>query len=510
MNEILEKLTEQIAQFGPSLLAGLAVLIVGWLVALFASFLVRKGLEKVSVDNKIAQWIAGGDEKAKVPIERWAGKAVFYLVMLFVVVAFLETVKLTMVTEPFNALLQPLMAYLPQLLAGGLLIVVAWLLATILKKVITVALKAAKVDEKLGGSFTGDGQPAALSRTFADVVYWLVFLLFMPAILQALQMQSLLEPVTTLLNKVFAFLPNIVSAAAIGLVGWFIARIVQRLTQGLLAGAGVDRLSEKWGLAASLGKQKLSGVLGLVVYFVILIPVLISALDALQLEAITQPAREMLGKILGVMPNILGAVVIVLLAVVIGKVVSGMVSNLLAGVGFNNVLVKLGLAKTAPQGRQNPAAVVGTIIMAVIVLLASVTAANLLEFQGVGVLIQEFITLAGHLLMGALIFGLGLWLAQLVAKAIPTSDSPNARRLALAARVVILAMAGAMALRQTGLANEIVNLAFGLTLGAAAVAFALAFGLGGRDLAGRTLEEWREAQRKENPPHRETQPVHKS
>jgi hypothetical protein len=65
--------------------------------------------------------------------------------------------------------------------------------------------------------------------------------------------------------------------------------------------------------------------------------------------------------------------------------------------------------------------------------------------------------------------------------------------------VVILALAGAMALRQAGLADDIVNLAFGLTLGAAAVAFALAFGLGGRDMAGRTLEEWR-TQKKDNAP----------
>jgi len=495
MNEIFQELTDRVVQFGPNLLAGLVVLVVGWLVALVASFLVRKGLDKVSVDNKIAQWVAG-DEKTQVPIERWVGKAVFYLVMVFVVVAFLETIKLDLVTEPFSAMLHPLMSYLPHLLAGGLLIVAAWLLATILKKVITVTLKAAKIDEKFSGAITSDGKPMSLSSTFADVIYWLVFLLFLPAILQALQMESLLEPVTTLLNKIFAFLPNIISAAAIGVVGWFIARIVQRLTQGLLAGAGVDQLSEKWGLAASLGKQKLSGVLGLVVYFVILVPVLISALGALQLETITKPASDMLNKILGVMPNIIGAAIIVLIAVVIGKVISGIVSNLLASVGFNNILVKLGLAKAPPQGRQTPAAVVGTVIMAVIVLLASVTAANLLEFQSVGVLIQDFLTFAGHILMGVLIFGLGLWLAQLVAKAISTSDSRNARRLALVARVVILALAGAMALRQTGLANEIVNLAFGLTLGAVAVAFAIAFGLGGRDLASRTLEEWREKQKK--------------
>ena len=162
----------------------------------------------------------------------------------------------------------------------------------------------------------------ALSDTFAEVVYWLVFLLFLPLILKALEMKALSEQVTAMFNKVFAFLPNLISAAAIAVIGWFIARIVQRVVQSLLASVGVDRLSEKWGLAASLGKQKLSGVLGLVVYFVILVPVLISALGALQLDAITKPASDMLAKIMDTLPNIVGALVVVLLAVVIGKVIS--------------------------------------------------------------------------------------------------------------------------------------------------------------------------------------------
>ena len=88
-------------------------------------------------------------------------------------------------------------------------------------------------------------------------------------------------------------------------------------------------------------------------------------------------------------------------------------------------------------------------------------------------------------------FGLGLLLAQLVASAISSSDSPNAKRLAFAARTAITALVGAMSLRQMGLANDIVNLAFGLTLGALALAAGLAFGLGGRESAGDTVKEWR-------------------
>jgi len=499
MNEMIEQLRQQLAAFGPNLLAGLAVLVLGWLVALLAALLVRKVLGRTTVDNKITQWMSGPDAKAAVPIEQWASKAVFYLIMLIVLMAFFSTIKLTMVTEPLNAVLEPFLAYLPRLIGAAALTLVAWVLATVLKKVISGVLKATKLDEKVGGATGEEAKPMPLSETFAEVVYWLVFLIFLPLILQALNLQALLEPVTTLFNKVFAFLPNLISAVAILVIGWFIARIVQRIVQSLLASAGLDRLSEKWGLAASLGKQRLSGVVGLVVYFVILVPVLISALSALQLEAITKPASDMLGKIMGALPNIIGAAIVVLIAVVVGKVVSGIVTNLLAGVGFNNVLVKLGLARQPAQGRQAPAAVVGMLVLALIVLLASVTAADMLGFQAVGELIKEFIGFAGHILMGVLIFGLGLLLAQIVAKGISTSDARNARRLAIAARVVILALAGAMALRQTGVADDIVNLAFGLTLGAVAVAFALAFGLGGRDQAARTLDEWRASETKDRP-----------
>ncbi len=499
MNEMLQQLREQVAGFGPNLLAGLAVLVLGWLVALLVAFLVRKGLSKVSLDNKVARWLAGPERKTEVPVELWAGRAVFYLIMLVVAIAFMQTVKLTMVSEPLNALLQPVLTYLPHLLGGGLLILVAWLLATVVRAVTSALLKASKLDEKLSGAVTGNGKPVGLESTFGEVVYWLVFLLFLPAILHVLQLEGLLNPVTTLFNKVFAFLPNIISAAAIGAIGWFVARIVQRILQSLLASAGVDRLSEKWGLAASLGKQTLSRVLALIVYFIILVPVLISALDALKLEAFTKPASDMLGKILGTLPNIFGALVVLLLAVVIGKVVAGIVTNVLASLGFNNVLVKLGLAKHAPEGKQTPSSWMGLIAFVLIVLLATVNATELLGFPVLGTLITEFISFAGHIVAGMAIFGLGLLLAQLVATGINSSDSPNARRLALLARVVILALAGAMALRQTGLANEIVNLAFGMTLGAAAVAFALAFGLGGKDMAAHTLEDWHDSLGKAGP-----------
>ncbi len=494
MQELMEQIRDQAVTYGPSLLGGLAVLVLGWVVARLTAEIVRKGLGKVSVDNKIANWLAGKDGPGQkpVPIEQWVAKGVFYLVMLFVIIAFLQVVKLAVIVDPLNALLKPVVAYVPSLLGGLLLGLAAWVVATVLRKVTARLLAGAGVDQKLGGAATEDARALPVSSAFSELVYWLVWLFSIPLILQALKMDSLLEPVNALLNKVCAFLPHLFSAAAIAVVGWFVARVAQRVVQGLLAGVGVDRLSEKWGLAPSLGKQRLSGVLGLVVYFLILVPVIISALGALQLEAVTRPATDMLAKILGVIPDIFGALVVMLIAVVVGRLVRDVVNTVLAGVGFNNILVTLGLAREAPPAgsRQSPAAWVGAVVFTLIVLLAAVTASDMLGFPSVGALIQDFIRFAAHILAGVGIFGLGLVLAQLAARGIRASDSAGAAYMATAARVVILALAGAMALRQTGLADEIVNLAFGLTLGAAAVAFAIAFGLGGREMAARTLERW--------------------
>jgi hypothetical protein len=494
MADMLEQLRLQVVGVGPTLLAGLAVLVIGYLLALVIAFFVRKALGRTAVENRISHWMSGTDSKVSIPIARWVGKGVFYLIMLFVLIAFVQIIRLSALTDTLNAVLVPFVNYLPRLVGALALLLVAWVIATVVRNVARAGAKRVNLEEKLGAAASAEEAksfPAA--EAFPDILYWLVFLLFLPLILQTLNMQALLEPVTAMFNKIFAFLPNIISAGAVLLVGWFIARLVQRIAQSLLAGAGVDRLSEKCGLDTSLGKQKLSALLGLVVYFLILIPVLISALSALQLDAITRPATEMLGKILGVLPNLFGAAIVILIAVVVGKVLSGLVTNILAGIGFNNVLVKLGLAREPVVGKQSPASIVGLLVMIFVLLLGTATATDMLEFKSVGVLINDFIALSGRILMGVLIFGLGLLLAQVVARGISASDSANSRRLALLARVVILVLAGAMALKQTGVADSIVNLAFGLSLGGVAVAAALAFGLGGREFAARSLSEWRSA-----------------
>ena len=128
--------------------------------------------------------------------------------------------------------------------------------------------------------------------------------------------------------------------------------------------------------------------------------------------------------------------------------------------------------------------------MIVIMLFAAIEATEVLGFGLLANLITDFTIFGAQILLGLVVFGLGLFLANLAHRTIEGSHISQAHLLANGARIAILVLATAMALREMGLADEIVSLAFGLTLGALAVAVAIALGLGGREIAATELKDW--------------------
>lgn len=493
MQKMWDAVIESTGAYLPNIIGAVAVLAIGTLVAVAIAKAARAVCRRTTIDRKIERLVFGEESGTTVPVEIGIGKGVFYLFMIFVFIAVFQVLQLTMVTEPLNNLLASIFGYLPNIAGAGLLLLVAWVLAALLRRATRAVLQRARLDERLRDRMEPEVEStfSPLSKTLSDVVYWLVFLLFLPGILNALALQGPLEPVKALLNKVSAFMPNIIGAGIIILIGWFAAGLVRKIVSNLLAATGLDRLSERVGLADTLGKTKLSGLIGLVLYVLILIPVVIAGLNALQLDAITQPASAMLGRVMDAMPLLFGAALLLVFSYVVARLVATLTTNTLGRIGFNNVFVKLGVSKTPAEGAKAPAAVTGTLVLVTIMLLAAIEAARMLEFGALGNLLAELLVFGGHILMGLIVLGAGIFLANLVAKSMQQSDQTNANLLATVTRVVILLLAGAMALRQMDIANEIVNLAFGLLIGAVAVAAALAFGLGGRDSAKRMIEEWR-------------------
>lgn len=487
MQSSLDGIVETVSAYLPNIAAATAILVGGWIVARILSAVARKGLERTELDNRLADWIGGGDGGAP-PVEGIAARTVFYLVMLFVLVAFFQALQLDLITQPLNALLTRLSEFAPRLLGAAGLLIVAWVIATVLRRLVSGALSATDLDRRLGET-TEAGDALPLSHTLGEAVYWLVFLLFLPAVLGALAIEGLLEPVQSLTDQVLSFLPNLLAAALVFIVGWFVARLVQRIVTNLLAAAGVDGLPERLGLDM-MGSARLSHLVGLVFYVFILIPVVISALNALALDAITAPASAMLAQILEAIPGLFAAGLLLAIAYAAGRLVGSLVTKLLSGAGFDGVLARLGLERGEGTGVRTLSEMAGSLTLVAIMVFAAVEAADMVGFTSLAEVLGELIVFGGQALLGVVVFGVGLWLADLAASTVRDSGVGHAETLALAARVSILILVGAMALRQMGLGERIIELAFGLSLGAVAVATALAFGLGSRDVAGEQVRRW--------------------
>lgn len=490
MQQFFQQLLETVGGTTGNLVFALIILIVGWIVALIGAAVARGTFNRTGLSERLSGWI--GDSPTTADIGRWIGRGVFWTIFLFVLVAFFNRLELTAVTEPINALLGQVFAYIPQTVGAAILLLVAWLIATVVRFAISRGFQMTRLDERLTSQAGLEETPGqiSISETLADVVYWLIFLLFLPAILGALNLEGLLGPVQGMIDEVLAILPNILGAGLILLIGWFIARVVRQVTSGLLAATGADRLGERIGLGTATEGQTLSSIVGTVVYALVLIPAIIAALNALQIAAISGPATNMLTGLLAAVPAIFGAAVVLGIAYFVGRLVADLVSNVLTGVGFNKVLSWLGLGGEPVEGQRTPSEVVGYLVLVAIMLFSAIEAANLLGFSIVAELVAQFIDFAAQVILAVVVFGLGLYFANLARSVILAAGGDQSNLMAQGARMAIIVFAAALALRQTGIADDIVNLAFGLLLGAVAIATAIAFGMGARDFATRVVNRW--------------------
>jgi len=266
---------------------------------------------------------------------------------------------------------------------------------------------------------------------------------------------------------------------------------------------GCDQLGEKAGLGPVFGSLGLSKACGLVVYVLVFIPVVITALSALRIDALANPLGKLLEKILAAAGNLFGAAVLIFAAYIAGHIASKLVTKLLESFGFNKLLNVFGIAKDPSDTAFAPAAVVGKLVHVAIMFFAAIACCDILGFGDVGELLAKFMPFAGKIVVGIIIFMVGLYLARLASESL-RGKGIQSELISTMARVAILAFTGAMALSSMGLASEIIQTAFSLILGSVAVAVAIAFGLGGRKFAARKLEEWgetieREAKRQDKP-----------
>ncbi|MBU0904048.1 MAG: mechanosensitive ion channel [Firmicutes bacterium] len=471
--------------FLPELLLALLVLLIGFFVAKFLENLTYKVLRKSRVNERL------GNKNEKWTVEKIISKVVFFIVLILAFVLFFNILNLNTMAAPFVSMYSGLTGAFLNILKAGLILLFAWVLATIVKKVILMAgnkLNLNKYTGKAGVEPTPADQ-AKWTETAANVAYYLIFLLFIPAILNALGIDGLSGPFEGMLESFFTFIPKLVSAAIVFFIGLLVARLVRNLLEKFLQSAGADRLADRLNISSFFEGTSISKVVGIIAFILIMIPVSITALEILDLDGISEPAVGMLNDILAMLPKIAIAIVLVLVGIVVAKWVKDIVVSLLEKLGVNSIFGKMGFNSgtgTAPSF----AKLLGTVVQVVIILLFVVEALQLLELEFMVTLATGIFAYLPSVLAAIIILAVGFWLANLAEQLVGSvmshsSGSPHVLRYV--AKYAILAFAFFMALDQLGIAASIINSAFILILGGVALAFGLAFGLGGREHASRYL-----------------------
>lgn len=471
-----------------NLLIALGILVGGWVVARVAGFLTRRLIRRTRLVERLGGSMQNEATTAQPVVERWAARIVFWLIMLFVLIAFFQQLQLSAISNPLSDLLNQILLAAPQFLGAALILLVAWVVASLARLLVSRTLGILRIEERLSDSANIEADAASVRESLSTGIFWLVFLIFLPAVLNALGMQGLVEPVQGVVDDILGTVPNIFSAGILLLVGWVIARIARQIIVNLLSATGLDRVGKRAGIGTD--DQSLTQLIGTVVYILVLIPAVIAALNALEIEALSAPAISMLTTVLTGVPAFFGALLVLAVAYYAGKLVASLVTNVLSGVGLDSVPERLGFGKETTKGQRSLSDIAGSLALVGVMLLAAAEAANLLGLPTLGMRIAEFTSWGGQAVVALIIMAIGLYLANLARDAIKATSGNQANFTANLARTAILIFVVALALQQLGVAGETVNLAFGILLGAVAVATALAFGLGAREAAGKQVENW--------------------
>jgi len=482
----------------PDLLLVLLVLVIGFILAKVLEGVTRKALRKARLDERVGLTKEGdpakpGRDERKWTPERIIAKVVFFGVLLLAFLIVFEYMNVPGVAQPFNQIYASFSGLITGVIKAGLILLVAWIIATLLKKAIQMAghrLNLNKLMEKTGQDSSSVNQTQWVD-TVANVVFYLVLLLALPAVLDALGLQGISGPFEDLLNSFLAFIPRLVAAALIFAIGYVVAKIVRDILTKFLEAAGLNRFAEKLHLADYVKGSSLAKAVGTIVFILIMIPVTISALEALNIRGISEPAISMLNNILAMIPNIIVAIVLILVGVFVAKWLKGVVVSLLENLGVNSLAEKMGFGGRSTSST-SVAQVIGTIVQIIVILLFVSEALQVANLEFMASLATAIFAYLPMVIAAIIILAVGFWLANMAERLVGSvlvdgAGQPSALRHI--AKYAILGLAFFMAISQLGIAPMIVNTAFLLILGAVALAFGLAFGLGGRETAARYLKK---------------------
>ncbi len=379
----------------------------------------------------------------------------------------------------FTTLTTRIGSLLPGIIGAIVVLILGLILASGVKRLVLYLFKKTKLDEQLNERFK---LTFKIDHFVARLAYFLVVVYMLLLVLDMMGVQGVLAPLQNMMNEFLGAIPNIVAAFLIGFAGYVIATIASEAV-GFIA-VTLQGVSEKAGLKGALS---LENILKQLIFILIFIPILIAAIEALHLKAISDPASQMFSDFLAIIPQVISAAVIIAVFYIGGRYIIALLTELLHSLGIDKLSDSLGIANFVDSDTRL-SKVIGNIAFFFLMFGGIIAAVDKLLLPQFSDILNNTFEIAAKVFFGIVILFIGNYLANLAKKGIIQSE--NNEWLGSLAKFAILFIFLALGLSTMGIGEDIVNLVFGITAGAVGVAFALSFGLGGREAAGKYAEHF--------------------
>ena len=201
------------------------------------------------------------------------------------------------------------------------------------------------------------------------------------------------------------------------------------------------------------------------------------------------PLENALSTFLSYLPQLVGALIILIIGYIVAKVLQALVGRVLRGVGFDNWMERGGIKQFFDRAQTNhtPATILGLLVFWFVFIIALTMATDALGIPQVSAVLGQLIAYIPSIIAAILILILAALLANFLSGIVRGATGSDL--LASIARYAIIVYAVFAAITQLGIAVELTAPTFLILLGAVALAAAIAFGIGGADVARDILQK---------------------
>lgn len=388
-----------------------------------------------------------------------------------------------------NEFFKQLLELIPSAFLALIILLFALLVSFLMKRLTIRGLTNINFRQKVidWGVAKNEEEGNTYVETIGSIIYFVVFLFFLPSILDGLNIGGVMNPIINALEQTFGYIPNIILAVLILIVGAYFCSFVRKLAKNILSGLNIDKWYRKFTKTSDykgINEHQIAEVIATIVYVLIYIPILTVALETLAIPSISQPIISVLEQIMSTIPKVVAAVVMLTIGGFIAKLIGDLLESLVSTTGIDQYSDFLNFRQE--KSNLMISSIVAGIVRIVLMIFFVVEAVNMLGLTVLNVIGASIISYLPFVLSALIILGIVLIGGNILFTFIVNATGD--KLFGQIIRYLVIALGVFMILEQLQIAQTIVNAGFIIIVSSIGLTFTLAFGLGGRDFAHKQLE----------------------